>query len=184
MKIRVTAIPEEGLVLDFDKDTPWFRSLLAERFSDLRPSGAAASGHVELHKTLQNVALSGDLGIDLKPVCASCGVEFDSKLEIPLLRNLAPYFSGPREAMLSEEEEIELSAEDLEFSFYHNDEIDLSEILGEEITLALPIRFLCQEDCRGLCPRCGINRNDATCDCGEENEASPFAVLKGLKLKS
>ncbi|KAB2838434.1 DUF177 domain-containing protein, partial [bacterium] len=140
MKIRVPAIPDEGLSLDFNQETPWFRALLSERFSELRQAGAPASGHVDLNKTLQNVALSGDLRIALHLSCASCGKVFDSRLEVPLLRNLAPYFSGPREGLLSEEEEIELSAEDLEFSFYHNDELDLGEIVSEEITLALPIR--------------------------------------------
>ncbi len=184
MKIRVTAIPEEGLLLELDQATKWFQALLRERFSEIHPGGAPASGRIELQKTLQNVALSGDLRIALHPSCASCGKAFDSQLEVPLLRNLAPYFSGPREGLLSEEEEIELSAEDLEFSFYHNDEIDLGEFVSEEITLALPIRFLCKEDCRGLCPRCGADRNEGSCACAEEVEGSPFAVLKGLKLKS
>ncbi|MFO1464588.1 MAG: DUF177 domain-containing protein [bacterium] len=184
MKIRVPSIPDEGLAVDFDQVTPWCAELLRSRLSSLYRPGQAVSGHVDLVKTLQNVSLSGEVRLTLHPACARCGAAFTHGVEVPLQRNLAPYFSGPRESLLSEEEEIELSAEDLEFSFYHDEEIDLTEIIGEEIDLALPMQFLCKEECKGLCPRCGINRNEASCSCQEEVEGSPFAVLKGLKLKS
>lgn len=184
MKIRVPAIPEEGLGVDFDQNTPWFRDILQGSLAEFCHSGDAATGSIQLHKTLQNVAFSGDVSLSLRPTCANCGKEFSYSLAVPLMRNLAPYFSGPRKELLSDEEEIELSAEDLEFSFYHNDEIDLGEIVSEEILLALPMRFLCSEECKGLCPRCGIDRNTGTCACSEEVEGSPFAALKGMKLKS
>jgi len=184
MKIKVPAIPEEGLSLDFDQATPWFHEVLCARFAPTYPPDKPASGHVDLFKTMQNVSLSGDLALTLVPTCANCGSVFETRLEVPLQRILAPYFSDPRVSLLSEEEEIELSAEDLEFSFYHNDQINLAEIVGEEIELALPIRFLCKEDCLGLCPRCGINRNEATCQCQETVEGSPFSTLRNFKLKS
>ena len=184
MKIRVPTIPEEGLSLDIDTSTDWFEGLLKARFSDLHRPGSPASGQIELQKTLQNVLLTGGVRLALQLSCASCGVDFETVLEVPLLRNLAPYFSGPREEMLTEEEEIELSAEDLEFSFYHNEQIDLAEIISEEIFLALPIRFVCKEDCHGLCPKCGLNLNEGACSCRREAEGSPFAVLKDIKLKS
>lgn len=184
MKINVPAIPEEGLTVDFSQDTPWFAGLLRSRFPDLYRPGQAAGGSVDLFKTLQNVSLSGSVSIHFHTSCASCGIPFETTVEVPLQHNLAPYFSAPRQEMLSKEEEIELSAEDLEFSFYHNEEIDLAELIAEEIDLALPIRFVCSESCRGLCPHCGINRNEGACDCSDSLETSPFAVLKDLKLKS
>jgi len=135
-------------------------------------------------KTMQNVSLSGDVKLEMHPTCARCGRDFDTLLEVPLVRNLAPYFPSPKSEMISAEEEIELSADDLEFSFYHHEQIDIGEIVVEEILLAMPIRYLCEESCRGLCPQCGINLNEGSCSCQEEVEGSPFAVLKGIKLKS
>ena len=184
MLININSIPEAGKNLSLGRDTPWFQDLLRQKFSDLSPQGETAEGQIQIFKTLQNVSLSGDLRLSLIPPCARCGQTFEANLEIPILRHLIPYFSGPREEMLSEEEEIELSAEDLDFSFYKGEEINLGEIVGEEIALALPIRFLCREDCRGLCPRCGKNLNQGDCSCNDPDEFSPFSVLKGLKLKS
>lgn len=184
MKINVPAIPEEGQSIAFDQSTPWFAALLTQRFSQLRRPASPAGGEVQLRKTLQNVAVSGEVELTLTPACARCGVEFQTKFQVPLLRNLAPYFSGPREDLLTAEEEVELSAEDLEFSFYHGEEFDLSDLVAEEIFLAMPMRFLCQESCRGLCPKCGVNLNRGPCSCPADAETSPFAVLKGFKLKS
>lgn len=61
--------------------------------------------------------------------------------------------------------------------------IDLTPYLATEIVARLPIRRLCRDDCKGLCPVCGLNLNQASCDCSiESDEAaqSPFAVLKGF----
>jgi uncharacterized protein len=127
------------------------------------------------------VSLAGEVCLQIHPLCSSCGTAFSERLEIPLSRHLAPHFEGPREKLLSDEEEVELSAEDLEFSFYHNEEIDLEELLAEEILLAVPMRFLCKETCRGLCPQCGTNLNEKTCACSGTSDLSPFAVLKNFK---
>ncbi len=62
--------------------------------------------------------------------------------------------------------------------------IDLAGELREEILLALPQSPLCKEDCAGLCPVCGGNRNAAPCDCEEKARAanSKFGVLNKLKI--
>ncbi|MCE9624760.1 MAG: DUF177 domain-containing protein [Deltaproteobacteria bacterium] len=184
MKINVLSIPESGQSVSFDQETPWFRNLLHSRLSKLVRPDAPASGNIDLLKTMQNVSLSGDVKIEMHTTCARCGADYDSTLDVPLVRNLAPYFPSPKDEMISEEEEIELSADDLEFSFYHHEQIDLGEVVAEEILLAMPIRFVCKESCLGLCSKCGINLNEGTCSCQEEVEGSPFAVLKGIKLKS
>jgi len=65
--------------------------------------------------------------------------------------------------------EIGLEEDELEVSFLDGDQLDLEELAVEQVLLALPIRTLCAEDCAGLCPRCGANRNlpDA-CRCQPE----------------
>ena len=62
-------------------------------------------------------------------------------------------------------DEAEIGEEDLGVSFYRDDEIDLGEVMREQFYLAVPMKPLCREDCRGLCPVCGINRNRETCSC-------------------
>ena len=56
--------------------------------------------------------------------------------------------------------------------------IDIMYLVRQTLALTEDIRFLCQEQCKGICPTCGRNLNEAACDCKPEN-LSPFAVLKG-----
>ena len=78
-------------------------------------------------------------------------------------------------------EEEELSEEDLSFGFYEGDEVDLAPLVREAMILALPTKPLCREDCRGLCPRCGANRNHEECGCRSEWSDPRLEVLRALK---
>jgi len=78
-------------------------------------------------------------------------------------------------------EEGELSEEDLSFGFYEGDEVDLAPLVREAMLLALPTKPLCREDCRGLCPRCGANRNAGDCGCRQEWSDPRLEVLRALK---
>ncbi len=182
MKIHVPSIPDEGIEFSFSKVDGWFRAMLHGRLAYLKIDPALAQARVALFRTNQNISLSGKLHYTMRPNCGRCGASFDNEMDLEIVRHLVPHFGGHLEEMLSQDEEIELSAEDLEFSFYHNDEIDLEEILAEEVLLALPMNYVCREDCQGLCPRCGSNWNEGACGCPEVKEESPFAVLKGLKV--
>src|SRR5262245_23718739 len=75
----------------------------------------------------------------------------------------------------------EVSDDDLDASVYSEDQIDLNELLREQFYLALPMKPLCRDDCAGLCPQCGTNRNTATCACAPQWEDPRLAPLKRLK---
>jgi uncharacterized protein len=79
-------------------------------------------------------------------------------------------------------ETAELQEADLLVSVYEGDEIDVDEIVREQILLALPARALCGEECKGLCPVCGVDRNTNGCAC-EEKETDPrWSALKDLRF--
>lgn len=78
-------------------------------------------------------------------------------------------------------EASELQDEDLEFSVYDGDSVDLDEIVREQILLALPARQLCRDDCRGLCPACGKNLNTESCDCARHETDPRWAALADIK---
>lgn len=62
--------------------------------------------------------------------------------------------------------------------------IELTDAVRDALLLELPMRNLCSEDCRGLCPVCGINLNKGTCTCQEGAEViNPFSALKDYVLK-
>lgn len=72
--------------------------------------------------------------------------------------------------------------EELEAGLYRGPEIRLDRFFVELVSVAVPLQPMCKDDCQGLCPQCGINRNEAQCDCRGERRESPFAVLKQLEL--
>lgn len=61
--------------------------------------------------------------------------------------------------------------------------LDLAALCWEEFVLALPMNPLCREDCKGLCPQCGANLNNATCHCSRDEGDPRMAVLRGLSLQ-
>jgi uncharacterized protein len=74
--------------------------------------------------------------------------------------------------------------DDLETGWFRGSAIDLGPAFRELLALALPVQPVCREDCRGLCPRCGADRNVEGCGCAQAMRASPFAVLGRLKVRS
>jgi len=74
----------------------------------------------------------------------------------------------------------ELTENDLSVSVFDGQAIDVDEIVKEQILLAVPTRTLCQPDCKGICPECGIDKNSGDCNC-ETKEVDPrWAALKNL----
>jgi uncharacterized metal-binding protein YceD (DUF177 family) len=96
----------------------------------------------------------------------------------------APQTKGPgRGEPASRREAVEdrgLEADDLAASFYEDEHIDLGQMILEQIVLALPMKPLCQVDCRGLCPECGANRNTVDCECATDDTDPRWATLKTL----
>ncbi len=68
--------------------------------------------------------------------------------------------------------------EDCEVVYLSSPVVESSEILREQLLLALPTSCLCSDTCKGLCECCGINLNEKLCRCRETNKDSPFAILK------
>lgn len=73
---------------------------------------------------------------------------------------------------------------------YFNDMVDLSSSVEEDVLLKLPTRVLCSENCKGICPVCGINLNEGSCNCSRDDatqtstKSNPFDVLKDYKIST
>jgi len=76
--------------------------------------------------------------------------------------------------------EKEIEEDDLSTAFYDDDQIDLAQLVLEQVQLALPMKPLCSDTCRGLCPNCGTNLNTGSCDCNAKWEDPRLAALKSL----
>ena len=69
----------------------------------------------------------------------------------------------------------------LEYSVIEGDVLDLKEVFAEQLLLEMPDRFVCADDCMGLCVECGRKKDHAECDCGEDDIDPRWAALKNLK---
>ena len=149
-----------------------------EAFGELLPSEAPVAGELSIHRMEDTIVVTASIEARLYPECDRCLKPYDEDFSIQVRQ-----FLMPAEAEgVPGDVETELEAEDLEFGSYSGQTLQLEQILGEQIVLALPIQSLCREDCRGLCEHCGINLNEDSCICHREHAASPFAALKTLKI--
>jgi uncharacterized protein len=129
----------------------------------------------DIHKDKDRFRLAGKATTELELPCSRCLEVFRMPVdaEFDLRYHPASEMSG--------EAESEVEDEDLETSYYREDQIDLNELLREQFYLALPMKPLCQEGCKGLCPHCGTNLNAGACACTVERTDPRLAVLKTLK---
>lgn len=74
----------------------------------------------------------------------------------------------------------ELTEDDLDLSIFDGEVIDIDELVTEEILLAVPDHILCNENCKGICDRCGADRNAADCGCETKQVDPRWAGLKEL----
>jgi uncharacterized protein len=131
----------------------------------------------DIHKDKEKFRLEGTARTELELPCSRCLEPFRMAVNAAFdLRYL------PASEMATETER-EVQDEDLETSYYRDDQIDLNELLREQFYLALPMKPLCQEDCKGLCAECGTNLNTGSCDCAPVWEDPRLAALKGLVKK-
>ena len=128
----------------------------------------------EIHKDKDRFRLVGTVAAELELLCSRCLEPF----RLPIAASFDVRYLPATAA--SEDVEREVDDEDLETSYYRNDEIDLNELLREQFYLALPMKPLCAEDCRGLCAQCGTNLNAGTCGCAPVWDDPRLAALKGL----
>ena len=112
------------------------------------------------------VYLSGEVEVTLERICDRCAESYTRAYTLPF----EEVFSRTPE---EEDEESD------EYPF-EMDEIDLTRMLEDTIVLQVPTASLCTEDCKGLCPVCGINLNIAQCNCGGKDQVGPFGVLAGF----
>jgi uncharacterized protein len=128
----------------------------------------------EIHKDKDKFRLVGTVTTELELPCSRCLDPFRLPVAAPFDLRYLPA------SEVSTESEREVDDEDLETSYYQNDAIDLNELLREQFYLALPMKPLCQDNCRGLCPQCGTNLNTGSCDCAPVWEDPRLAPLKNL----
>lgn len=170
-----------------DRVSEWLRGLPmrdALGAPEVDPQAGHGTAELDLYADGSHVFASGTFKGDLTVACSRCIGPVKLVLDEKLLVTFMPQHELPDQAEPEESEEgAEVGSEDLDLFPYDGETVDLEPLLREQFVLAVPFAPLCAEDCKGLCPQCGIDRNTGTCTC--EAPVDPrLAALKGLKLPS
>jgi uncharacterized protein len=128
----------------------------------------------DIHKDKDNFRLVGTVTTTLELTCSRCLEPFRMPVDAGFDLRYLPASSA------ASEPEQEVGEGDLETSYYRDDQIDLDELLREQFYLVLPMKPLCSETCRGLCPQCGTNLNTGSCGCVPAWGDPRLAALRDL----
>ena len=126
------------------------------------------------------VAVEGRAISTVRMACNRCLNEFETDLRTGF--TITYTHRSPEEHTPDDDEEMELQAEKIGLIPFTGEEIDLLTDVQSEIVMAIPMRPICSESCKGLCAQCGKNLNAGSCNCSSRSGDPRLAVLKGLKI--
>lgn len=159
LKIQVGFLLNEtvGSSRDTEFDVP---NLLVDNDMLLQHLG----GKLHISRNSRGILVQGELNAEVEGQCTRCLDEAIIRLTLPI----EELFVYPQEP-------------DAEFFVPDTGLIDLAPLIREEVIVQTPIMVLCQPDCAGLCPNCGANLNDGTCNCERDTIDPRLAALKALR---
>ena len=130
----------------------------------------------EVTRTSDGHLLVGRLEYEQKLACPRCLKPTAMPVATDISLLAVPRSSEPMVG------EVELEEEDLDILYVEEEELDTEPVLIEQLQLNVPMRRLCREDCRGLCPICGVDRNEEDCDCEQQDVDPRWEALKDLRI--
>ena len=175
LRVSISKIPSEGLDID-EVVNGEVLAIDPEELSTAKDGRFKA--HVERSDDL-SLHVRGHLNLKTSGPCARCladtALNLDQELDLFFLPE------SKARADHDDEEGAELQDRDLVVTFYKGDILDLGGVVREQILLAQPMKRLCREDCKGVCPTCGADRNLTNCGCPKEAiSKTPFSSLSLL----
>ena len=135
------------------------------------------TGDVTFTNTGSSIVARGRFRTILELTCSRCLNALRTTVEAPIEEGFPLVCRGPETPPGADEEDL---PEDEKDPLFLDNVFDLEELLRQQIVIAVPIKPLCSEECKGLCPSCGRNLNEGQCDCPAEGGESPFATLASL----
>ena len=174
LRYKIKEIPDEGLVVD--QAIP--ADLLKDALEGLEPDLAQSSGSIQLtlSRARTDVVVSGRVSAALTVACGACLQPASVLVKAPIQ---CVYVEGDEDEEAADDEDLD--ADDV--LHYDGEVVDLRPMIREQLILSLPMSPRCKEDCKGLCPVCGGDKNVKDCGHKVELEDPRFAALKSLKLE-
>jgi uncharacterized protein len=156
----------------FEQSLPVGEIVFDSEFEQQSPLNA--SGSAELHVSTEEIRVRGKLQVSLRMECDRCTEPFVKSIEeeFDLIYVQAPETSPGAE--------IAIGPDDSHVGFYEGPGLELNDILQEQVLLAIPLQRVCREDCQGICPLCGQNRNETECQCRTQVTDERWSALRNL----
>jgi len=133
-----------------------------------------ASGAAELSPSTREIRVSGNVTTRMEIACDRCL----EPAAIPLAADFSLLYRPA--SMTPQHVEVLIAGEETEVGFYEGEGLELADVLREEVLLLLPMQRVCSEECKGICPVCGQNRNQVACNCHAELTDDRWAGLRNL----
>jgi uncharacterized protein len=175
MKVRWEDIPPEGRKISVEQLSPFGLQGPQGEEEQTIQLASQPKGHLFLQRTSQGIEVTGSIRATVALPCARCLKE----CTVPIVSEFKEYFILPRYAPT--DEDIELGRDDLDVSFLPAEGVELSDIVEEQMWLNIPMKPLCNTDCKGLCSICGADLNSGECGCDRSVSDPRFAALKDFK---
>ena len=182
MRIRTEDLEEGKLSIKFEQPPETFPVLAEMAESGAYTFTASIKAFLRAQQINDIVEVEGSISTAVRLDCGRCLQSFEMPLESKFALTYIEKDPAP-EKNGSSDDEIELNAEDMGLIHYQGEEINLEKEIQEQVVLALPLKALCKQDCKGLCPRCGADLNTTACDCDRSSSGGKFDALKNLKLE-
>ncbi len=182
MHIRLEEINEVAITLEFEEASETFPVLTEMVDTGICEFLAPVKTALRAQQIGDMVEIEGSITTVVRLNCGRCLQSF----EMPVESSFALTYKQTEpdtDKGSSNQEELELTAEDMGLIYHPGEEINLQNEIQEQVVLAFPLRTLCKPDCKGLCPQCGADLNNEECDCDQTPPAGKFAALKKLKLE-
>ena len=142
---------------------------------------------LDVRKDRDAYRVTGRVETRLRLECGRCLEPFDIPVDsafelryVPEPASAASAAGGQGHPGRDAEVEREVAEDDLTTAYYRNETLDLGGLMHEQFVLALPMKPLCSESCKGLCSECGTNLNKGTCACKPTWTDPRLAALQGL----
>jgi len=132
------------------------------------------AGAAQLTESTLEIVVSGTFSTTMEVSCDRCLESAARPIEASFTLSYLPAAAAP------ETGESSIQGPELEVGFYEGDGLELSDVVREEILLLLPMQRVCREDCKGICPVCGQNRNQVECHCHVKVGDDRWAGLRNL----
>lgn len=177
MKIRLTDIKDKPLIISAEEPVDGYPTLVETQAAGECEFLAPLQLELTVTREFDHIRVTGQVSTAVRLSCSRCLSEYEAAISSPFTVFYSQATEGPQD------EEVELTEEDLVAASYTGDEIDFTPVVAEQIIMGIPLKPLCTEECQGLCGTCGADLNTSPCACERSAVSLKFSALRNLKIE-